>query len=325
MNNLLEVLNSLVNTIIDSSSMFTSTISDGSLTVAGNGLIVALALGVIPPNSITDGVLANVRKWHGNIDDQFYNIDNLVKLIVAHQLAWVIPADLLSQLTNNRDQLRELISKCRSITGSKADRELRNTLLKTTVGICLVQVRIWAYGEYSEGVLTADDVHMLGFLLPGEHGGRRERTEATNVIAEVKVKVINTDFIRVIIDQSSGENAAKVVHGWPVGVKNALIVITSADGTTEVLRRMTTHLYNDIEMPEGSHGKQFLIKAAFLKHIDDKPRFGSEPTFSMPLSTEDLVIALDKQHHEEFEEHLKEIERQRQIIEQMQKERNIKD
>jgi hypothetical protein len=172
--------------------------------------------------------------------------------------------------------------------------------------------------------MTADDVHLLGFLLPGETGGYHDRTEATDVTAEVKVKVVNEDFIRAVVDQSAGENAAQVVHGWPAGVKNALIVITSADRKTEVYRQVTSRLHNDIRMPDGSHGKQFIIKAAFLKHVDDEPRFGNEPTFSMPLTTEDLAAALDRQHHEEFEAQIREVERQRQEIERLQEELNVK-
>jgi hypothetical protein len=42
-------------------------------------------------------------------------------------------------------------------------------------------------------------------------------------------------------------------------------------------------------MPDDSHGKQFFIKASFLHHIDDAPRFIPQPTFSMPLTTEDLA------------------------------------
>jgi hypothetical protein len=186
--------------------------------------------------------------------------------------------------------------------------------LKSTVGLCLLRVKIWAYAAYAAGELTADEVHLLGFLLPGETGGHHARAEATDVVAEVKVTVINADFIRVVIDQSAGENAAQVAHGWPAGVRNAMIVITAADGKTEVYRQLTTRLHNDIRMPEGSHGKQFIIKAAFLKHVNDEPRFGNEPTFSMPLTTEDLVAALDKQHHEEFEAQSQEVERQRQEI-----------
>jgi hypothetical protein len=216
-----------------------------------------------------------------------------------------------------------LINKCRTNLASAADRELRNTLLKSTVGLCLVQVKIWAYGEFSAGIMTADDVHLLGFLLPGETGGHHSRTEATDVVAEVKVKVVNEDFIRVVVDQSGGENAAQVVHGWPDGTKNALIVITSADGKTEVYRQVTSRLHNDIRMPDGSHGKQFIIKAAFLKHVDDDPRFGNEPTFSMPLTTEDLAAALDRQHHENFEAQLREVERQRQEIERLHAELNV--
>jgi hypothetical protein len=229
----------------------------------------------------------------------------------------MMPPDLLMQLTDNHNQLQTLINKCRTNAASTADRTLRNSLLKSTVGLCLFQVRIWAYGQLSAGILTADDVHLLGFLLPGESGGHRDRTEATDVTAEVKVKIINEDNIRVVIDQSAGENAAQVAHGWPSDVSNALIVVTAADGKTEVLRQMTTRLHNDIRMPAGSHGKQFIIKASFLKHTNDEPRFGNEPTFSMPLTTEDLAAALDRQHHVDFEAQVRETERQRQEIERL--------
>ncbi|MDR1345879.1 MAG: hypothetical protein LBK03_04160 [Bacteroidales bacterium] len=33
----------------------------------------------------------------------------------------------------------------------------------------------------------------------------------------------------------------------------------------------------------GSIDKQFIIKASSLKHVDDEPRFGNEPTFSHSL------------------------------------------
>jgi hypothetical protein len=101
-------------------------------------------------------------------------------------------------------------------------------------------------------------------------------------------------------------------------------VITAADGKTEVYRHLTTHLHNDVRMPEGSHGKQFIIKASFLRHVDDEPRFGNEPTFSMPLTTEDLAATLDRQHHEEYEAQLREVERLRQESEQLHEELRVK-
>jgi hypothetical protein len=315
---------SLVNTVYDYSGMILSSFSDGGLLrTIGNGFAVTLVFGMVLLGNITEGVLAAVRRWHGSIDDQFGNIDNLVKLIEQHP-TWSIPTPLLVQVSTNRDQLQVLINKCRSTAGSAADREVRNSLLKSTVGLCLLQVKIWAYGEFTAGVMTADDVHLLGFLLPGETGGHHNRSDATNVTAEVKVKVINEDFIRVVVDQSAGENAAQVVHGWPQGVKTALIVITAADGKTEVYRQLTTRLHNDIRMPDGSRGKQFIIKAAFLKHVDDEPRFGNEPTFSMPLTTEDLAATIDQQHHEDFEMQVQEVERQRQETERLHAELNAK-
>jgi hypothetical protein len=274
--------------------------------------------------AISEGVLAKIRQWHGSIDEQFSNIDNLVSLLTEHQAEWNVAPDLLAQLTANHSQLQMLINRCRSAEGSSADREHRNTLLKSTTQFCLLQAKVWAYGAYTAGTVTDDDVHLLGFLLPGESGGHHSRTEATNIVAEVKVKVINEDFIRVVIDQAADENAAQAAHGWPFGVKNALIVIIEADGKTEVLRHLTTRLHNDIRMPDSSHGKQFLIKAAFLKHVDDEPRFGNEPAFSMPVTTEDLADALNRQRREDSEAQQHEMEHLRQEVERLQEELRTK-
>jgi hypothetical protein len=264
------------------------------------------------------------RHWHGSIRGGFDAINNMVSIIVAHQPAWPIAADLLAQLCDRRDRLQNLINKCHTNRASPADREQRNTLLKSTVNLCRTQVKVWAHGAYFAGALTASDVHLLGFLLPGETGGYHARTEATDVTAEVKVKVINEDFIRVVVNQGAGESAAQVAHGWPPGVHKVLIVITAADGKTEVLRLMTTRLHNDVRMPEGSHGKQFIIKAAFLKHVDDKPVFGVEPTFSMPLTTSDLLSGIEYQRHwQVMEEQSQEIARLRREIEELRRSKNV--
>jgi hypothetical protein len=276
-------------------------------------MTLAFALGAVG-YVLPDGVRALSRQWHGSIDEQFGNINNLVNRLAAHP-EWMFPPQLLMQLTENRDQLQLLINKCRTPDGSQTDRLLRSALLKSTVGLCLQQVRLCAYGAFAAETLTAEDVHELGFLLPGEASGRHSRTEATNIVAEVKVSVVSEDIIRVVVDQSAGENAAAVVHGWPRGVKHALIVIYAADGTTEVYRTLTTRLHNDIRMPDGSRGKLFIIKASFLKHVDDTPRFGNAPTFSMPLTTNDLAIILDRQAHEEYEAHSQAVEKQRKELE----------
>jgi hypothetical protein len=300
--------------IFDQIVPFLSGLLDGSfLPDAGSGVTFAFALAA---GVIAESVLAATRRWHGSIDDQFSNIDNMVGVLQMHP-EWGVAPDLLGQLTNNRDRLQTLINKCRTSAASAIDRTERNSLLKLTIGLCLVQVRLWAYGQYSAGMMTADDIHLLGFLLPGEAGGHHARVQETDIKAEVKVSIINEDYIRVVIDQSAGENAAQVMHGWPHGIRNALIVITAADGKTEVHRAITTHLHTDIHMPAGSRGKQFIIKASFLRHVDDSPRFGNEPTFSMPLTTEDLAATLDRQHHEEYEAQLREVERLRQESDQL--------
>jgi hypothetical protein len=301
---------------------FFSSFEWNTLLLLGGGPVHAFALGAITYDDIPEEVIARIRCWHGSIDEQFTNINNAAGILEEHKTEWTIPDKLLEQLNENRSQLNTLILKCRSSAGSSADRTHRNSLLKSTVGICLSQLKSWAIMQYYEGMLTADDVHLLGFFLPGDASGHRDRKEPTDDLPEVKASVINMDNIRVVIDQASTENAAQVRHGWPRGVRQALIVILSADGSTEVYRQMTSHLHTDIEMPAGSRGKLFIIKAAFLRHVDDRPKFGNEPTFFMPLTTEDLASIVDRQHHEEFEEHVRETERHRQEIERLNAEKD---
>jgi hypothetical protein len=300
-------------------SEFFSMLADTVFDQAAWWIGLAFALGVAGYAEIPEDVLAAIRRWHGKKDDQFFNINNVADTLNSHELAWNVPAGLLTELTGNCKRLDVLVKLCHTPEGSAATRAERNSLLKTTVGFCLTTVRYWAEGLYSAGKMTADEFHLLGFLLRGEVGGYHGRAEATDAKAEVKVRIIGDEYIRVVIDQSADENAGPVKHGWPHGVKNAVIVITSADGKTEVLRKITTHLYNDVRMPAGSRGKLFIIKAAFLRHVDDEPRFGgNEPTFSIPLTTEDLAAALDHQSHEDFEEHIRAVELHRQEAERLQ-------
>jgi hypothetical protein len=240
----------------------------------GTGIAFAAAGGGMN-NNIPAEILAVVRRWRGKMDDQYANICNVADMLSAHQTEWGVPQDLVDQLVRDRDRLGTLIIKSRSSTGSSADRMIRNTLLKNLVSQCTTRIKTWAVAQYYAGVLTADDVLLLGFLLPGDAKGHHDRKEPTDELTEVKVSVINSDYIRVIIDRSDVENAALVRHGWPDGVQMAQIVILADDGVTEVFRQMTTHLHTDIQMPAGSRGKQFIIKAAFLRHVDDAPRFGN--------------------------------------------------
>jgi hypothetical protein len=314
---------SLVSMAFDRADMLLSSFTDeGIVWTTGLGISLAFALSAVLKTNIPDGVMVNIRRWHGTIDDQFSNIKNVVDLIQSHE--WPLPENLLKELTGYCTELQNLITKCRNGEASSRDRAHRNVLLKSAVGLCLLQVKTWAYGQYSAGALTAEDIHNLGYLLPGERGGKHDRKKITTIMAEVKVRVLSSDLIHVVIDRSGGENAAQVVHGWPQGVKNAVIVVISTETKTEVVRLMTTRLHNDIQMPPGSQGKLFAIKAAFLQHTSDTPHFGNEPTFSMPLTTEDLIHTIDRQNHEDFEAQLKEVERHRREIERIEAEMKAK-
>lgn len=258
-------------------------------------------------------LLNSISRWHGGIDDQFTNIDNLVNCIMEHQPGWSVPPELLAEVTECRDQLRELIVRCRGSNASRTDRQLRNALLKSTVGFCLLQMKIWAYDEYEAGLLKPGDIHRLGFLLPGKVG----RIKIYDARPEVRVSVVGKKTIRVIIEQAGDEPDEQVMHGWPHGLKNALVVVTADDEKTEVLHVITARLYNSIRLPGNSRGKRFFIKASFLKNEDDLPRFGRQRPFFIPLDDEDFAAAADRQYHEDFEAQLRETELQRQEIDRL--------
>jgi hypothetical protein len=291
----------------------------GWLTATGCGYMLSFAAGVVTYDDIPEGLLAVMRQWHGTIEQQYNNIDNVVRIMKAHP-AWPVPAEAFPALCAYHDELRLLIDKCGTPAGSTVDRNHRDATLKSAVGICLMDIKIWSYDMCLHKVFDAATVHDLGFLLPDEHGRHHGRVEPIDVTAETKVKVISADIIRVVTDQSAGENAALVTRGWPRGVTHVLIVITADDGETVVHSEISSRKYTDVKMPEGSRGKQFMAKASFLKHTNDEPRFGNEATFTMPYETSDLARLHDQQHHDELEARTREVERQRLEIERLMEE-----
>jgi hypothetical protein len=301
--------------------------ADSLLYVESSIVFVFVLMGSEGGSDLNEEISNNARQWHGGRKKQFFMIDNLFNKIILHKSEWHIPIDVIDYLTDKYAQLDELMKKCSSIDGSTADRRHRETLLKSMVKYCLSRVKFLVLGLYSEGFMTHEDIHDLGFLVPGEAGGDRKRKEPTKEIPLVKFKIVNEDAVTIIVDRSIVEDAAKVGISWPRGVKFALIIILASDGTTEIMRTITTTIYNDIRMPAGSHGKQFLVKCAFLVHANDKPLFGTEQIFSMPSTTQDLIISLEEKKQKnledpirKIEQHLLEIEQHRLEIERLKAE-----
>lgn len=316
---------SLADTLFGAGNEFFSFLFDaGWLSVTGRGMILSLAASAIPAATDSSGehALTGALRWHGCIEEQIAAIDNLLHIIRSHQPVWVMPGNLLAQIAENRDRLLELVNKCRSAATSQVDCEQRDLLLKSTVGLCLLQARIWAYGEFASGVLTVENVHRLGFLLPDETVGHLT-PPSSSATAEVKVKIINEDSVRVVIDRSADENSGQITHGWPPGVRNALIVITVAGRKRELYRQYTTHQHNDIRMPKRSRGKRLSVRAALLRHVDDEPRFGNAFVFTMPSNTGELAAAIARQQREDLEEQLREVELHRRETERLRAELNL--
>jgi hypothetical protein len=255
---------------------------------------IMLTFGKLSHEDVPEWAHAAARRWHSNAGNKMINLENMTGELLRNQETWKVPDSITDKMTKGMETLNALVQKCKSPTGSPADREMRDALLSELVIFARQGVRNWAYGRYFDGVLTRKDIHAMGFLLVGETSGNRERAEPTRALASVKVGILDANSIFVIIDQAALENAALSKGGWPRGVHEALIVIIAADGVTEVVRKMTRTLHNEILMPEGSRGKIFIIKASFMKHPDDEPHFGNSPTFAMPLTTEDLAASVRK-------------------------------
>jgi hypothetical protein len=308
MNHLFEILTHWAGHLLDPVGTVLALLSNG-----GAVLSLASAL-VMEYGKIQESYLSNARRWHGRISEKFVNVDHLVRRVEEHQKEWQMPADLFDTLVNHRDRLLVLVPHCQGSDGGPKDRAERDTLLRTSVFLCRNQVKEWAYGKLADGTMTVDDIHSLFLLAPGDIGGRRKRAQPTDEQAKIGVQVIGPDFIRVGLTHAAGKNAAGVTHGWPTGVRHALIVIRSVVENVEVIRRITTRLRTTIKMPEGSHGKQFFVEAAFLKHVDDFPRFGAQHTFTLPFMTEDVVDTINRKQVEnqvsnEMEEMRRKIER----------------
>jgi hypothetical protein len=278
--------------------------------------IMVAAIGLDYGN-ITPALLSQVAGWHGTIIAQMGCIRTLLDGLVERQSTLSVPNDYITLLTTNLAKLDKLSAK--RAKGEITAKELRsrNTTLKLTVAYSLHTIRIWVFGQHADGTLSTDDVHDLGFLLPGEMAGYRGKSDPTDAVAEAKPLIITANMMRVIIDQATVKNAGPVMHGWPHGIRMAILLILADDGETEILRLMTTRLHTDIEMPADCHGKQYIVKAAFLKHVNDTPRWSAGAQFSMPKDTTDLAHALDQQHYEEYEASLRTVEQHHQEIKRL--------
>jgi hypothetical protein len=84
--------------------LLVSVIDLGSFLMNNDMPGIVFAAAVITYSDIPAEALAAARRWHGTIDDQFGNIDNLVTMIQGHP-ACGTPSAVFSQIVTNRTQL----------------------------------------------------------------------------------------------------------------------------------------------------------------------------------------------------------------------------
>ncbi|MDR0733071.1 MAG: hypothetical protein LBF08_03285 [Dysgonamonadaceae bacterium] len=67
----------------------------------GEVFTIAFALRAVTYADISDEIIASIRRWHGTIDEQFSNIDNLFNLLNDNKTPWSVPEEMLSSTTAN--------------------------------------------------------------------------------------------------------------------------------------------------------------------------------------------------------------------------------
>jgi hypothetical protein len=250
-------------------------------------VMIACVIESTPEEDASEALHTIVKNWHGSMDAQFTNIENMFSVLKSLQSTWKAPKKMMVVLEEKVPELDKIIKKCRGRNAGLVDFDMRRSLIKELVHFSLETVRYVVFGAYAMKEITIHDVHRMGFMLMSESGGARTRSKPNKVQAEAKVLVEDYSNINVVVDKSAHEEAGPATEGWPKGANAVKIVITDTHGK-EVLQMMSSRLHTQIRMPEGSRGKQFVLRAAFLRHLDDDPVYSSEVTFTMPLMIRDI-------------------------------------
>jgi hypothetical protein len=304
MNSISFILEQMAGTSFDQVNTFLSAYPGHVFFSAAAGIIPVVAK---VNRDVSPGTLAIARKWHGSQSDKVSNINLLGNTINKNAAKWGVPGDITTFTLHAIEPLNALVELCKGNESSLLKREERDAMIRDAVAFCIGYVKMWMYGEYAFGLRSAEDIHSIGFLLPGETAKSHKLSPATDVVAAVSTRVVSADVVRVIVGQSDAKEVSKVVHSWPTGVRHALIVISDKE-KKEVFRTIVSRLHTDVTMPEGSHGQVFYVNASFLKHTDDEPRFGPQPSFTMPYKTEDIPTLINAQREADVEEHRKDVE-----------------
>jgi hypothetical protein len=256
--------------------------------IAGKGRIVTICtIGSMENEALYEELRRVAKNWRGKQDARYTNIVNMYNTMKSMQPAWKIPEPVMSVLDEKVPELVKIVEICQGRNAGSLDRAARRGLTAELVNFSLGTVKNVAYGAYAVGDITLRDVHALGFMLAGESGGAHARSKPNKVQAEAKVEVIDYSSINLVVDKAAHENAGPVAKGWPKGARSVKVVIEDTDGK-EVLVAMSSQLHTRIRMPEGSRGKQFVLRAAFLRHLDDDPVYSGEVMFTMPLMIRDI-------------------------------------
>jgi hypothetical protein len=251
-------------------------------------VVIICVLESTPEEDASEALHTVVKNWHGSLDAQFTNIENLYSGLQALQPTWGVPMQLMTVLADKVPLLEKAVMKCRERNAGPVDFDIRRSLTKELVDFSLDTARNIVFGAYGQKEITIHDVHRLGFMLMSESGGAHGRAIPNKVQAEAKVQVMDYSNINLVVDKASHEDAGPVTEGWPEGAKTVKVLISDIHGK-EVLQLMSAHLHTQIHLPDWVRGKQLVLRAAFLKHVDDEPVYSNEVTFTMPLMIRDIT------------------------------------
>jgi hypothetical protein len=148
-------------------------------------------------------------------------------------------------------------------------------------------VRGWAIGATNATKkMSIIDLNDLGFELPEQRGGHKERKAPYEGIAEVNVKVDAMDSILITVDNAENKHSNKTRRSKPKGVAYVIYTVSDANGN-EIFRSIDTRTQIQVKLDPKYRGRVLRVNAAFLTHTNDTPNFSMPQTVSMPHGLDD--------------------------------------
>jgi hypothetical protein len=230
------------------------------------------------------------KGWHKSITEKMHCLTNLDNKLTLDGEYWGMDPAVLTQNHALYVQIEPYYTLYLSGDARNSELVIFRRLLGEDVEYALDVVKPDAIGRCGVGAMDISDLNSLGFLMPNQGKGRHERSGENEIVPETNAKVTAIDTVMVTVDNALDKHGNRTKGSKPKGVKQILIVLQDEKGV-EIFNKMFTKTQVYIDIDQKYRGEIILVRAAFLKHVDDTPHFGEPVAVSMPKDIADILQA----------------------------------